>query len=234
MPVLNSAITAIFNWLYYLLHPVDCANALLRDKPDALFGPKLIGIWSVSLSVNIVISLPVLQFFGISIADVSFLLTYQLTWIAGNVVAAFAIHKTLQMYKQSSHLGDTMRIYSIIVIYTPMIQFLSLPKLYHAYVVYRWLKSSGLNLIDAAKQLGQNMSQLGDANITELGNITNYVALLLVSVMLAVAAECLAQWYKNKRYETYAAAAVGMILYSLIYITLILPLDAVNAMAHIQ
>ena len=123
----------ILAWMEYALHPIDSTNALLQEQSATLFPKSLIEIWATSAVILMLIVLPVSYLFGISLKDADFFGFWQAMILIFHVILAVTVHATLVVFRQHSDLSGIIKLYTIRIVYIPIIGVLNLPGTYQLY-----------------------------------------------------------------------------------------------------
>jgi hypothetical protein len=141
----------IFYWAQFVFHPLESTVTLLRDDPSILFPKKLIDIWVASVLVYLFTIWPIAYLFGISIKDVDFLAIWGATLVVSQILFAFVTHCMLRLMRQKSTLAYTLRLYTIIIIYWPVVLIFQLPGMYNLYLGVRFIKESKSDILTVLK-----------------------------------------------------------------------------------
>jgi hypothetical protein len=204
-------------WVTFIIFPIsNTENLLITSPPPNRLSP-VIGVWLFTLIIGLAVYEPILNLFGIPWDNVGFHASYGLIFILHILLNASITHVCLKMLGLQSILQETVTIYTIVVIYSPISAFFYLPATYYLYSALHLLKTTNLTLgnldLDTIRALTEKMRTIQTAEPLRTAiSVGNYVGLLVESAALAAYAEFLAKWYGQARDRTYWAVSVGWTL----------------------
>src|SRR4029077_13645108 len=220
----------ILAWMEYALHPIDSTNALLQEQNATLFPKSLIEIWATSAVILMLIALPVSCLFGISIKDADFFGFWQAMILIFHVILAVTVHAILVVFGQHSDLSDIIKLYTIRIVYIPIIGILNLPGTYQLYNKIRAAKRNETDPLSLLSSL-VTPTENGLLGLDEIGTVLSFAIMFPTA---AVFTEAVIAWYGNRRFLSYLAVGTAGVLAMFSLIGMGLPLYIFNIYAHVQ
>jgi hypothetical protein len=198
---------AIRAWLQCVARPVATLNAIVPETTDENHLSEAAKVWVPALLISLIISFPVLKFYGIEWNNVGYHLTTWTTTIVGMVGTAFIAHHILLGLNLKSEFVRTLVLYTVpVATYAPVLSLLTVP--------------SKLSIFAAVQGFKQHPVAIDAAVVAYVHNATNSTSIFGMGV-LTLFAESVSQWYGNNRFKCYSAVAVSGML-STIFIAVVL------------
>ncbi len=203
-------------WIECLIHPLAYIEEMLHRYEEQKSLALLKDVWFPSIFLSIIVNYPILRLFGVEWTNIPFYVIEQTILLVSLFVNVLIVHLFMRMSGMLSRWGETIVLYTIVVIYTPISAIISLPASYKWYDHMRSLKfEKKADLASAFQTLLTHEFVVGD-NSLSLENAILYSTSFIFLLTLAAFAECMVQWYGNHRYRTYLAiGTTGLIISSL-------------------
>lgn len=176
--VIEAPARLVLAWVEYALHPIDSTNALLRQRRGVLFPKAVVEIWGTSAVMFMLITVPVSYLFGISLKDADFFAVWQAMILVFHVLVAVAVHAILSAFRQRSELSDIIKMYTITMVYIPVIGLLNLPGTFQLYNKIRVAKREQLDISTFLSRL-LAPADSGMAGFDEIATGLAYVVIFL-------------------------------------------------------
>jgi hypothetical protein len=176
------------------------------------------------------IALPVSYLFGISIKDADFFGFWRAMILIFHVILAVTVHAILVVFGQHSDLSDIIKLYTIRIVYIPIIGILNLPGTYQLYNKIRAAKRNETDPLSLLSSL-LTPTENGLRGLDEIGTVLSYAIMFLTA---AVFTEAVIAWYGNRRFLSYLAVGTAGVLAMFSLIGMGLPLYIFNIYAHVQ
>src|SRR5262249_28941506 len=144
----------------------ETIQRLLEDTQVSYASPIFIEIWGASIFLAVLVSAPVLFFYGVSLSNYDFYIIFVATTVLCEIFAAFITHALLRLSRQSSIFNETLKIYTIRFIYFPVISIFQMPTTVASYQRMHSIKANeaGLGLIEGIAKLFQPVSPTKPTN----------------------------------------------------------------------
>jgi hypothetical protein len=135
----------------------------------------------------------------------------------------------MRIARVKSEFNETMIMYTIVVIYTPITAAISLPESYKWYDYIRQLKISGnADLGKAFMDFAQHDFMVGDKYLS-LSNFVLYSTGFIFLISLVAFAEFLVQRYRAPKFRTYVAVATASFVIAAAHRWVEIPLQSLMA-----
>jgi len=128
-------------WGECLIHPLRSVGKITASvERDRRIGRPLLLIWLPSVICTILIQVPITHSFGIEWNNVGFhafsLTLYLISLVAGSVL----MHISMRLFKLRSILPETLSLYTITAIYSPITNIFQLRSTYQGFEIIKLLK----------------------------------------------------------------------------------------------
>ena len=224
---------AIRTWLQCVARPVATLNAIVPETTDENHLSKAVKVWVPALLISLIISFPVLKFYGIEWNNFGYHLTTWTTTIVGMVGTAFIVHHILLWLKLKSEFARTLVIYTVpVATYAPVLSLLAVPSTLSVFAAVQGFKQHPV-AIDAAvvayvKNTASSTSIFNDVYV-----VATVLAMIFSMGVLALFAESISQWYGNNRFRCYSAVAVSQILSAIFIAVVVTPMQFLTMYAFL-
>jgi len=228
--VIEAPARLVLAWMEYALHPIDSTNALLRQRSSTLFPKPLVEIWATSAVILMLSAVPVSYLFGISLKDADFFAVWQAMILIFHAILAVTVHAMLVVFRQHSDLAEIIKLYTIRIVYIPVISILNLPSTYQ---IYQNIRAAKRNEMDAFSLVSSLLTptENGLGGLDEIATVLGYVIMFLTT---AVFTEAVIVWYGNRRFLSYLAVGASGVLAIIPLVGLGLPLYILNIYAQVR
>jgi hypothetical protein len=216
LPEQNRISACLQQWsqcVIYPLHTVGRATSYVARQRSI---SPVFAIWFPSIFISVITQVPVEHLFGIEWNNGGFHAAFLLLYILQISLGSVCVHVGMLLFQLQSRLPETLSLYTINVIYSPLTNIFLIPATYHSYqtvYLFKQAHSQNVSLIDAVVQIIKAFKV--NANVSPLFYIETifwYGAGFISIIVLAAFAECLSQWYKNGRYQTYHAVTASVVV----------------------
>ena|SRR5438874_4437504 len=228
--IIEAPARLVLAWAEYALHPIDSTNSLLRQRRGVLFPQAVVEIWATSAVMFMLITVPVSYLFGISLKDADFFAVWQAMILVFHALVAVAVHAMLSAFRQRSDLSDIIKMYTITMVYIPVIGLLNLPGTFQLYNKIRAAKREQLDVLSLVTKL----LTPGDSGLAGFDEIATSLAYVIMFLAAAVFTEATIVWYGNRRFLSYLAVGVAGLLAFIPIVSVGMPLYILNIYAHVQ
>src|SRR5437764_10451874 len=188
--IIEAPARLVLAWAEYALHPIDSTNSLLRQRRGVLFPQAVVEIWATSAVMFMLITVPVSYLFGISLKDADFFAVWQAMILVFHALVAVAVHAMLSAFRQRSDLSDIIKMYTITMVYIPVIGLLNLPGTFQLYNNIRAAKQEKLHPFSLVTKL----LTPGDSGLAGFDEIATSFACVIMFLAAAVFTEATMAW----------------------------------------
>jgi hypothetical protein len=214
---------ATATWLQCVARPVATLNEILLEATDEKHLSAAAKVWVPSLLISLIVSFPVLKFYGIEWSNVGFHLCTWMTTIITLVATAFIVHHVLLKLKLKSEFVRTLVIYTVLVTtYAPVSGLLGIPSTLSIFAAMHDFKQHSIPIDEAVILYFRNAAQPFLAGIASVAS--TFIGAFSMGV-LALFAESISQWYGNNRFKCYSAVAASMLLTVVFIVIVVTPLQ---------
>ncbi len=213
LEIIQQSYNAVFLWAEFAFSPVQGAADLLAAADSKELRQNTAKIWIVSITLSIILILPVLHIFDIGWQNVDFLLSYVTILLIMHIFAVYTIHFGLWTFNLKSNIVETSAIYTIMFVYLPLVSLASLPNTYRIYFAIREIKHEGLAMADAIPRYLAIMESFENQQfLYYLGEINT--ALIVCGMLFAMVAfnETICAWYGHPRHRTYLVVSPSIFI----------------------
>lgn len=207
---LEQLVDASRAWLKCVVGPIGVLNDMLPRANDERHISEATKIWIPSILVSLIVSLPVLNSYGIKWDNLGYHLFNWLVTILNLLMASFLIHWFLICFKLKSEFVRTF-----VIVTTPGMAYSPIMSLAVTPALFRMLDA-----LQAAKNAKQPFTMAFQyhyvtARLEQPGVlyvILNNSSLILGMICFVLSAEAASQWYGNDRLKTYLATTLASLV----------------------
>jgi hypothetical protein len=200
----NLSLEKSLHWLAWVLRPRQSAYSLLQQRAhERQFYKQMLTIWTTTALIDVTLSFPVGNLFGVPWNNVGFYGTYLICFLVVLAAGALITHWTLLLSNLKSISTETFAIYTVSVVYSPFVYLFSLPNVYNAYSVVSSVKHEHRDIVGGANRMVAIISSQPHDALYYIIEIAEHGSLFVACVAWALVAELLIAWYGNGRFATY-------------------------------
>jgi hypothetical protein len=212
---------AFFNylvmWLRCLISPVQSINSLTLDVDKGKSVELIFSLWIPPILIGILIQIPVAHMFDVGLNNNMEFLSFSIILIMIMVCASGVLaHMVMRALRLKSKLPCTLALYTIVVIYYPIVNIVLLRKTYQLfnaiYVIKQTVDLSKMDAYGIIIRFLQTLNMHTDGMLYVIDNIIVYASGFIDILCVTAFAEMLVQWYGNTRFKTYVAVGGSKIL----------------------
>jgi len=199
---------SVRTWLECLFQPLTTVSRMLRAfQQDRSLAP-VAKIWTATLTLSLILSYPILNLFGIQWNNFGYHAPEQAVVILTILMAGLLSHIFLRCSKMRSNVYETILLYTVVVIYTPITTVMAIPESYKMYALLQMLKHLNVDLSEVFRYI-KSHGLMGNIASLDLYQLFVYGTAFIGFLTLAAYAECIVQWYGNPRFRTYLAVGIA-------------------------
>lgn len=225
-------------WLTWILSPREAALSILNQRNNAHnVYSQLVAIWVSVAAIEVILTFPLGNMFGIPWNNFGYYGSYFLCSIVALAASPMVTHFVLRAFALKSELQDTLTIYTVLIIYNPIIYLFNLPSLYGTYAIVRLIKQESANreLLDAIKSVLEIAKQPKphDALYVFI-TLAQHCSMFVFLLALALVAELFIFWYENERFPVYRALVISQIVAVVLFLVLLVPTEMMGFYSYVQ
>jgi hypothetical protein len=211
-------------WTFCLFTPLECVSRMLvKFRQDGSYS-GVFKIWSATITLSIIINYPLLHWFGIEWNNFGYYLPEEMVVVLSLLINGVLCHVILLIAKVGSALPQTMILYTIPMVYTPITTLFAIPLEYRYYSRMHLLKLAGeLDPGEVFQRalshglLGEVRSLVLELQDSDLTTLAIYVTTFIGILTLATFAECITLFYRGPRFRIYLSVAIATYISNIMY-----------------
>jgi hypothetical protein len=210
--ILTFTADVVKTWAECVFQPLKTITKMMYGYDDDQALGALGKIWLPSLALSIIVNYPLMRLIGIEWNNVGYYSVYQSIVILGLLMSGMTAYVCLLVLRIKVEFYRILILYTIVVVYMPIVTLISAPVQYWYYLFLRSIKFAEQTPFEQVvyQIFLHDMINLHDTTITV--NVIFYSTNFIFLLTMAAFAECVTQWYDSDRFRTYLATGIGVVL----------------------
>jgi hypothetical protein len=225
----NDFIGSFGTWMQFVISPSRAVTRLTNDVASSGSIVPVIKIWFAAVLISIILQIPIFRMFGINWNNIGYLTVTSTVGLIFISCGEMLTHCTMKIIKLYSQLPITLALYTVTIIYGPVISLIFPFKSYQlleAIYIMKLVGAETLTVKEIITQLATPVPMFQrEMPLAVIDILSSYGVVVVGGLATAAFAEFLVQWYGNSRYKTYLAVAWGNISLIIVYLAVFLPIE---------